>query len=187
MNPGFPQEDNYPVVHVSWHDAVAFCHWLTDRENQRYRLPTEAEWEMACRAGTTTDWSFGNKGETSIARYGNIADAETRAVYKRFDGAVFASDGYAYTSPVGSLRPNPWGFYDMHGNVFEWCHDYYDAVYYHYSAASDPSGGKSGSHRVQRGGGFFSQAADSRSAYRESGPPDQVQNSLGFRVLRKLP
>ena len=131
---GFAQSDDHPVVNVSWNDAMEFCRWLSRNEGRTYHLPTEAEWEYACRAGTTTLYSHGNDSEGS-ARVGNVADVAFKAQYPELKGLIQASDGYAYTSPAGSFVPNPFGLYDMHGNVWEWCADRYDAEYYAKSPA----------------------------------------------------
>ena len=128
-NVGFEQTDEHPVVNVSWNDAKAFCEWLSKKENQTYRLPTEAEWEYACRAGTTTRYSSGDDPET-LAKVGNVADATAKAKFPDWTWTIKASDGYVFTSPVGSFQPNANGLYDMHGNAWQWCADWYGAEYY---------------------------------------------------------
>ncbi len=115
-NAGFEQTDEHPVVGVSWNDAVAFCEWLSRKEGKAYRLPTEAEWEYACRAGTTTRYSSGDDPET-LAKVGNVPDATYRAKFPDDKNTIKASDGYVFTSPVGSFRPNAFGLYDMQGNA----------------------------------------------------------------------
>jgi formylglycine-generating enzyme required for sulfatase activity len=122
-NPGFEQTDEHPVVEVSWNDAKAFCAWLGRKDGRTYRLPTEAEWEYACRARTTTRFHFGDD-EEDLARFANLADASLRRATKKGWG-IKADDGYAFTAPVGRFKANPWGLYDMHGNVWQWCEDYY--------------------------------------------------------------
>ena len=185
-NPGFSQADDHPVVHVSWHDAVAFCDWLSKKEGVKHRLPTEAEWEYACRAGTSTNWYCGDFAN-HLQRAANFADKELVTAYQADRSMFSISDGSAYTSPVGSYIPNAFGLFDMHGNVWEWCSDWYDPVYYNYSPSDDPTGPKNGKTRVQRGGGFWHSGVFSRSAYRDHGPPDQVMSCLGFRVVREVP
>ena len=132
------------MVNVSWNDAIAFCNELSEleglkpyyqsgagcrRDGDGYRLPTEAEWEYACRAGTTTRYQSGDDPET-LAAVGNIADGTAKAKYPLWTWAIAAQDGYVYTAPVGRFRPNAFGLYDMHGNVWEWCWDWYEADYY---------------------------------------------------------
>ncbi len=112
------------MVNVSWNDAVAFCKWLSKKEGNTYRLPTEAEWEYACRAGTTTRYYSGDDPET-LAKVGNVADATAKAKFPDWKYTIKASDGYVFTSPVGSFQPNAFGLYDMHGNAWQWCADWY--------------------------------------------------------------
>ena len=120
-NPGFKQDDRHPVVVVSWHDADAFCEWLTAKTGETYRLPTEAEWEYACRAGTTTRWYCGDDPE-GLVKVANVRDASWG---RKFGPAqITGDDGFVFTAPVGSYRPNAFGLYDMHGNVFEFVHDW---------------------------------------------------------------
>ncbi len=178
---GFPQSDAHPVVNVSWNDAMEFCKWLSREEGNTYRLPTEAEWEYACRAGTTTRYSHGDAPEGS-AKVGNIADAAFEAQFPELKGVIQASDGYAYTSPAGSFLPNPFGLYDMHGNVWEWCADWYDPEYYAKSPANDPRGPATGDERVYRGGGWFNCTRGCRSASRSGSQPENRNLTLGFRV-----
>ena len=147
-----------PVVGVSWDEAAAFCKWVGGR------LPTEAEWEYACRAGTSTEYSFGDD-ESKLGEYG-----------------WFEANSNGQTQPVGAKNPNPWGLCDMHGNVWEWCADRYDKGYYANSPRVDPRGPNEGSDRVRRGGSWFSSAGDCRSAYRIRLPPSYRFNNLGFRV-----
>ena len=143
-NPGFPQDERHPVVNVTWNDAVALCEWLSRRENLHYRLPSEAEWEFACRAGTTSRYHSGNDPE-ELVTVANLFDAACRPLFGQWEKfAVRASDGFAFTAPVGSLRPNSWGLYDMHGNVWEWCADWYADDYYRNSPVDDPAGPESG-------------------------------------------
>ncbi|MCA9221053.1 MAG: formylglycine-generating enzyme family protein, partial [Planctomycetales bacterium] len=127
-NTGFPQDDNHPVVNVSWNDAQKFCQWLSRKEGQTYGLPTEAQWEYSCRGGTTTAWSSGDDPET-LAQVGNVADGTAKAKYPSLS-TIAAKDGYVFTAPVGRFRGNSFGLFDMHGNVWEWCQDGYDANYY---------------------------------------------------------
>ncbi len=111
---GFEQTDLHPVVNVSWNDAVAFAEWLSRKEGKTYRLPTEAEWEYACRAGTTTRYFCGDDAE-ALAEVGNVADATAREKYPDWKSTIAVRDGFVYTAPVGRYRPNAWGLHDMHG------------------------------------------------------------------------
>ena len=183
-NPGFKQTDEHPVVNVDWDDAMAFCKWLGKKEGKTYRLPTEAEWEYACRAGTTTRYYSGNDPE-SLTRVGNVADAAFKAEYP-YMAAIKASDGYVYTAPVGRFKPNAFGLYDMHGNVFQMCADWYSPKYYAESAACDPTGPDGpgpGNARVLRGGCWTFGPFVARSAARTpAGPGGGVCGWTGFRV-----
>ena len=165
---GFKGADN-PVEGVTWDDAVEFCRRLSELPAEKkagnvYRLPTEAEWEYACRAGTTTKYSFGDD-ESELG-----------------DTAWYAENSGGKTHPVGSKLPNAWGLYDMHGNVYEWCQDWYGD--YPSGSVTDPSGATSSSGRVDRGGGWFDSADYCRSAYRYGILPSYRNYDLGFRVVR---
>ena len=186
-NPSIDKEcgDGCPVEKVTWYDAVKFCNALSkiegltpayrinatlviwDREATGYRLPTEAEWEYACRAGTTTTYHSGDS-EKDLHRagwYNKNADNKTH--------------------PVGEKVPNAWGLYDMHGNVMEWCWDRFDKTDYAPAEATDPIGSPSGAHRIIRGGGwYFGYARHCRSANRGEGNPDSRNSNLGLRVVR---
>jgi len=143
-----------PVIHVSWHDAVAFCEWLSEKTKQNYRLPTEKEWEYACRAGTNTKWSFGDD-ENELGKY-----------------AWYYKNSKNKTHPVGEKLHSPWGLYDMHGNVWEWCEDWYD---------------KEEKEKVLRGGSWSDFTNFARSAYRDFWDPSDRYYDRGFRILRTLP
>jgi formylglycine-generating enzyme required for sulfatase activity len=182
-NAGFEQTDEHPVVNVSWNDAVAFCKWLSHKEGITYRLPTEAEWEYACRAGTTTRYYSGDDPET-LAEVGNVADAAVKTKFPDWKYTIKASDGYVFTAPVGSFKPNAFGLYDMHGNAWQWCADWCAAKYYAESPADDPTGPDSGDFRVLRGGSWGLGPYCSRSAIRFRITPDYRDNNTGFRVAR---
>ncbi len=166
---------DFPASGITWDEAIEFCQKLTATEHtngrlpagESYRLPTEAEWECACRAGTTTAYSFGND-ESKLGEYG------------WFDGNV-KNIGEQYAHKVGLKKPNPWGLYDMHGNVWEWCSDWYGEAL---SGGIDPVGPGGGSYRVVRGGGWRNDPGDCRSAYRSAGVPSLRDGNLGFRVAR---
>jgi formylglycine-generating enzyme required for sulfatase activity len=160
--PGWPQTDDFPVVAVSWHDAVAFCEWLSRKEERQYRLPTEAEWEHACRAGTTT-----------LTGFGPVVNAEQ---------AVFGRGVKGRPEPVGSRAGNAYGIRDMHGNVHEWCLDSYHEKYYHVSQMADPPGPQPCPERVLRGQAFDSPPQRCISAYRFGRAPAYRAITMGFRV-----
>jgi formylglycine-generating enzyme required for sulfatase activity len=157
---------NHPVEAVLWDHAVEFCKRLSEFPGEKkagrvYRLPTEAEWEYACRAGTTTAFSFGE----SPLSLGDFA---------------WYRENSDQTHLVGEKKPNAWGLYDMHGNVWEWCSDWYGE--YPKRAVTDPIGPNVGSKRVLRGGRYFSVAGDCRSANRYGGGPWDIYSYIGFRV-----
>ncbi len=184
-NPGFAQTGNHPVCNMSWEDATAFCRWMSEREGAVYRLPTEAEWEYACRAGTTTLYSAGDEVD-SLRGAANLADATLRKEQPAITWGVDWEDGFAGTAPVGSFAPNAFGLYDMHGNAWEWCQDEYDTDWYETSPAADPvRRGSSGTH-VFRGGGFDNWAGFLRSADRYSSHSSTLRSQwAGFRVVRE--
>ncbi len=166
----FRGDPTRPVENVSWEDVHEFIRLLNAREGSTtYRLPTEAEWEYAARAGTTTTLSFGD-------------DPSQLGLY-----AWFSHNSSPETHPVGHRQPNAWGLYDMHGNVWEWVHDWYERDYYQYSPAIDPRGPLLGTNRVLRGGAWSVDAEACRSASRSVWHPGYRNNDLGFRVLRAAP
>jgi len=182
-NPGFSQTDDHPVVCVSHNDAVAFCQWLSTKEKKEgrtYRLPWEAEWEYACRAGTNALFVISNDPE-DLVKIGNVADASAKQKFPDWN-CVKGNDGFVYTAPVGSLAPNAWGLYDMIGNVWEWCADWYDEKYYASSPPADPPGAAEASARVVRGGSWGDYARGCRPADRGRYTPEGRYFYLGFRV-----
>jgi formylglycine-generating enzyme len=181
QNPGFSQNENEPVVNVSWNDATAFCEWLSRKEKAVYRLPTEAEWEYACRAGTTSLFYTGDEPE-SLTTVGNVADGTLKAKFANWT-TIGGRDGYAFTAPVGSFQPNGFGLFDMHGNVWEWCQDWYASGYYAKSPENDPQGPLRGSVRVFRGGSWYDAADLCRSAFRYWDVPTYRDYFLGFRIV----
>jgi formylglycine-generating enzyme required for sulfatase activity len=182
-NVGFPQTDDHPVLNVSWNDAVAFCKWLSGKEGKTYRLPTEAEWEYACRAGTTTRYYNGDDPE-ELAQVANIADATEHSLFRMDDWSIHGNDGYTFTSPVGQFRPNAFGLFDMHGNASQWCSDWYAHNYYESCPLDDPPGPPAGNERVYRGGDWEAGPDESRSAKRGAAPPQVRSYDTGFRVAR---
>ena len=170
---------NYPAAYIIWDDAVAYCKKLSEKEGKTYRLPTEAEWEYACRAGTKTTWSFGND-ESKLGNY---------AWYRENTTGI----GEKYNHQVGLKKPNAFGLYDMYGNVHEWCSDYHGDEYYQQSPEKDPTGPLRsnplfpGSFRVLRGGSWSTPGpAYSRSASRGRYVTDSRYWDIGFRVVREL-
>ena len=169
-------------MHVSYNDALEFCGWLSRKDGRIYRLPTEAEWEYACRAGRETLYYNGDDPER-LAQIGNVADARAKAKFANWP-TITADDGYVFTVPVGQYQPNGFGLFDMTGNVWEWCLDYYHEAYYKESPPSDPRGPGEATLRVHRGGGWYSIGWFCRSAFRNRDSPDDRYNRLGFRVAR---
>ena len=172
------EHPDHPAAYISWHLAQAFIEKMNETAGDSlYRLPTEAEWEYAARAGTITAWSFGNN-ESWMQDYGWylnnawVSDQE--------------DEGEKYAHRVGTKLPNPWKLHDMHGNVCEWTQDWYSDTYYSISPPVDPTGPPSGRYRVLRGGAFNNDAARTRSARRSGLPPEFMGNgSIGLRLVRR--
>jgi len=195
-NPSFYTGDgNRPVEQVSWDDAQEYCERLEKRTGLKFRLPTEAEWECACRAGSESMFSMGSdpKKLEDVAWFANnsgdrVFDADALreesiriGLFQRYLEHLFASNLKTHT--VASKAPNAWGFFDMHGNVAEWCEDFYDDRYYEVSTGVDPKGPESGPGRVFRGGGFTSGAVGCRAAVRNFIDQRQRGDGVGFRVV----
>ena len=169
--------ENHPIVGISWNDAVAYCDWLSRKSGKTLRLPTEAEWEYACRAGTTTPFNTGENLTTDQANYdGNYP-------YSNNQKGVYREN----TVAVDSFAPNAWGLYIMHGNVMEWCSDWYGDKYYEEckkkGTVENPAGPETGSGRVLRGGSWGGDAGGCRSADRGNGTPGSRGSRVGFRLV----
>jgi sulfatase modifying factor 1 len=193
--PGFEQTDDHPVVHVTWADAAAFCAWMSEKEGVTYRLPKEAEWEYAARAGASGLLPFPG-GEAVV--YANVADASFKRFLangggKRIDQQLASffpgDDGYVFTAPVGSFRPNEFGLVDTYGNVTEWCQDWYTEAANLVNLPQrdpeqverDPEG-----RRVARGGSFAS-GADKQLYLRYHFSEKASGADTGFRVVVEIP
>ncbi len=185
LNPGFAQTDTHPVVNITYADALAFAAWLSQREGHRYRLPTEAEWEYAARAGTRSRYHSGDAPD-SLLKVANVFDADSAIHWLRWkDMALTGSDGYAFTAPVGSFAPNAWGLHDMHGNVWEWVSDWHADDYYAKSPGLDPQGPSDGHVRVRRGGSWHTWPFYARVSYRNYNAESSRYTLLGFRLVRE--
>lgn len=185
-NPGFAQTDAHPVLNVTWNDAVAMAHWLSKREGATYRLPTEAEWEYACRAGSTKRYA-GSDDPASLLNTANTFDSDAAANWPKWQKqALSGSDGYAFTAPVGSFAPNAFGLYDMLGNAWEWTADWHSDTYYAQSPTNDPQGPADGAVRVRRGGSWHTWSLYARCAYRNWNSPQTRYTLVGFRLVREL-
>jgi formylglycine-generating enzyme required for sulfatase activity len=168
-NPSNFRGTKNPVEQVSWEDCRKFLEKLNVRvSGGKFSLPTEAQWEYACRAGSTTRYCFGDE-ESGLGEY-----------------AWYSGNSGNSTHPVGEKKPNAWGLYDMHGNVWEWCADWYDSGYYANSPVDNPTGAATGSDRVFRGGSWFITAGGCRSAFRYYLSPGSRSFDLGLRVSRAV-
>ena len=195
---GFVQEIYHPVVNVSWNDATAFCKWLGHqrKEGKTYRLPTEAEFEYACRAGTTTRYYCGDNPE-DLVKVANVADAAfAEKILASFGKEMLekapavgltlkGNDGFAFSSTVGRFRPNAFGLYDMHGDAATWCSDWYAKDYYANSPTDDPQGPPKGTEHMIRGGGYGTAPFRCRSARHSHYDPCALR--FRFGLSRSLP
>ena len=186
LNPGFVQRGDEPVVNVTWRDALALADWLSKKENARYRLPTEAEWEYSCLAGSSGRHMAGNKPE-DLVQFANIMDQDTVRNWPQYASrAAQYSDGYAFTSPAGSFKPNAFGLYDMLGNVWEWTSDWHASDYYSRSPTEDPTGPQSGDVKVRRGGSWHTMPIYVRCAFRNWNTPETRYTLVGIRLVKEI-
>ena len=173
--------DKQPVVEISWEDVVAYVDWLSVKSNRKFRLPTEAEWEYACRAGTATVCFWGDDASPAC-RYANVGDQTAQRewpTWRVFD----CEDGFKVTAPVGSFQPNSFGLYDMLGNVWEWCSDWFGENYYKDSPEQNPQGFASGIYRIARGSSWDNPPRYVRSASRNKRKPVNRGYHIGFRLV----
>ena len=178
-SPGFSQHADEPVVCVTWHDATAFCDWLSAKEGRKYRLPTEAEWEYSSRAGQTNAYPWGNNPDDG-AGWANGCDQVASNLFTLFPAFPWR-DGFVHTSPVTTFRTNAWGLHDMVGNVLQWCGDWHGP--YPAGAVENPQGPTEGKERVLRGGSFVYGPRQCRCAFRGRNSPEFQNFYVGFRVL----
>jgi len=169
---GARNADQHPVEPVTWQDALEFCRWLSTKDGHTYRLPTEAEWEYACKAGTTTRLYWGDAyWDGTKANVGGM----------KFDHETWIDDGYEYTAPVGTYPPNPWGLYEMIGNSWEWCQDWFS--YLTSGAVTNPVGPATGHFRVYKGGNWSTRWYSIKSCERDGDDAGDIPDIRGFRVL----
>lgn len=163
-DPAFSNSDQ-PVVGVSWFEAISYCEWLSKSQDETYRLPTEAEWEKACRGGLVdAEYAWGNDPPAAIEYFGGV---------------------WQGPKPVGHWRPNGYGLFNLGDNVHEWCLDWYAETYYSSSPGRNPTGPQEGTRRVSRGGSWRHQIKASRAAHRSSLPPQYRYTDYGFRVVKE--
>jgi formylglycine-generating enzyme len=186
-SPGFEQQDDCPVVVISWDDAQEFVKWATKLSGLTVRLPTEAEWEYAARGPRNLQYSWGNNWDGMKCNHADVALKNSGIAaptwrYSKDD------DGAACTSSVGHYGNASWcGAYDMAGNAWQWCQDWYDPGYYATAPAADPTGPETGTQRVMRGGSWYDDPAACRSTYRGPAPADFRFSAGGFRVVVEQP
>lgn len=184
-NPGFAQGDDHPVLNVTYKDAVAMAQWLGEEEGVTYRLPSEAEWEYACRSGSNTQYPNGND-PNGLLEIANVFDQDAAKNWPRWrEFALDGSDEFSFTAPVGSFAPNAFGVYDMLGNAWEWVADWYGESQYSQSPIDDPHGPDTGGVRVRRGGSWHTWPLYARCAYRNWNTPQTRYVLVGMRLLRE--
>jgi formylglycine-generating enzyme required for sulfatase activity len=183
-SPGFSQNDNHPVVCVSWNDAMAYAKWLSQQTGKQYSLPSEAQWEYAARAGTKTARYWGNDADDACG-YANVADKKAKQKYSGWT-IHNCTDGYVYTAPVGQFEPNAFGLFDMLGNVWEWCADPWHSNYKGAPTDGQVWSGGDESYRVLRGGSWDDVPRDGRTAGRNRFTSVERDGSFGFRVVSSV-
>jgi formylglycine-generating enzyme required for sulfatase activity len=180
-NSNVEQNDNHPVIYVSWNDAKEMAKWMSKNSKYSFKLPTEAEWEYACRGGTQTSRFWGDDPDQAC-KYANVRD-KTYQNKLSFGNIHNCTDGYAFTAPVGKFMDNPFHLSDMLGNVWEWCEDAYSSDAYKKHGSKNPVI-SSGADRVVRGGGWRDGPGGLRSAIRSNYSPGNRYLHVGFRLLR---
>ncbi|HBG19370.1 MAG TPA: formylglycine-generating enzyme family protein [Desulfobulbaceae bacterium] len=171
-----------PVVNVSWENSVAFARWLSEKSKQNYRLPTEAEWEYAARAGSMESRFWGNNPDEAC-KYANVADLTAKKQRPNWT-VFFCDDGHVVATPVGSFKANGLGLHDMLGNVWEWCADVYSSEAYGRLPQDNPLYRGLGEYKVMRGGGWSNGPLGIRSSHRVGLSPDFGHHALGFRLVK---
>jgi formylglycine-generating enzyme required for sulfatase activity len=189
-SPGYEQTESHPVVNVTWRDATAFVQWLSLKESVAYRLPTEAEWEYACRAGMQTAFQSGPSAPslTRVANVGDLTLRDARMAFRKLHDKDFiqSRDHCLFPAEVGNFEPNSFGLFDMIGNVCEWCSDWHQDGFYQVSPVNDPQGPTDGKMRVFRGGSWTAIARFCRSSNRARYEPAFRANYIGFRIVREV-
>ena len=175
---GFNTGPNYPVENVNWHDIQKFLTVLNQKSNSNYRLPTEAEWEYAARSGGKEERFAGFSNKNDLYLYANFCDVNCKMLFNTED----QEDNHEMTSPVGSFKPNGLDIFDMSGNVWELCSDWFDPFYYRVSPQNNPQGPPDGLYRVCRGGSWGSRPRDLSTSFRYYYSPDSINGYLGFRL-----
>ena len=179
-------EFNYPVIHVSWNDAIEYCKWLSQKTGISFRLPTEAEWEYAAGNGSKhTNYSWGN-GKPNDRNFENLADLSAKRKYGWEWALSDYNDGFESIAPVGSYNPNEFKLHDMTGNVYEWCSDWYDSTYYNESPPNNPQGPQSGTYKMVRGGSYICNFKLARTPSRMKSLPENYGPLSGFRIAHEL-
>lgn len=182
--PGYPQEPSHPVVCVSWHDANAYAAWMTGKTGKPYRLPSEAEWEYAARGGTSAGMNFWGDDDSLTCDYANVNDLTAKNKVAKV--AEPCDDGFMYTSPVGSFKPNPFGLYDVVGNAWVWLADCWLGDYRLGPRDGRPNTAQNCGLRVLRGGSWTDTPGPVRIGARESRLPDERLSIAGFRLARDI-